>query len=57
MNIYRRDLSEQMEFDRIGYHYTNVKYDPDKHIGIWAMDGGSSGYEVIKGKKRKNPDG
>lgn len=56
---YRKDLTEMFEFDRCGYHYVNICYDKDNHKGIWEMRKGdrSYGFEVVRGKKYKNPDG
>lgn len=57
------DLSEKMEFRRAGYDYQNVVFDAAHHCGIWKMtrviDGKveDMGYEVVRGMKRRNPDG
>lgn len=57
------DISEKMEFRRAGYDYKNVVFDGAHHCGIWKMtkdiDGKveDMGYEVVRGMKRKNPDG
>lgn len=59
----RTDISEKMEFRRAGYDYKNVVFDAEHHCGIWKMskeiDGvlKDMGYEVVKGVKKKNPDG
>lgn len=57
------DISQKMTFRRAGYDYKNIVFDADHHCGIWEMsketDGvvKDMGYEVVKGVKRKNPDG
>ena len=59
----RTDISEKMTFRRVGYDYQNIVFDKEHHCGIWKVsmeiDGvvQDMGYEVIKGIKRKNPDG
>lgn len=62
-NVLTKDISEKMEFSRVGYDYKNIVFDADHHCGIWKMTknvGGifkDMGYEVVKGHKYKNPDG
>ena len=57
------DISQKMKFSRVGYDYENIIFDPVHHCGIWRMtkviDGvvEDMGYEVVKGMRRKNPDG
>lgn len=57
------DISRKMEFRRVGYDYSNVVFDDGHHCGIWKMtkviDGKlcDMGYEVVRGKKYRNPDG
>lgn len=59
MNTFRKDIKDRLEFRRIGYQYVNVALDNEKHKGIWEMrkKGKPLSYEVIKGVKKKNPDG
>ena len=58
-----KDMSEKMEFGRAGYDYKNLVFDEAHHCGIWKMtrviDGEvcDMGYEVVRGKRYKNPDG
>ena len=58
-----KDISQKMTFRRAGYDYKNIVFDPEHHSGIWKMskkiDGivKDMGYEVVRGVKRKNPDG
>ena len=59
----RTDISEKMEFRRAGYDYKNVVFDAAHHCGIWRMTKvidrkvEGMGYEVVKGVRKKNPDG
>ena len=59
----RTDISEKMAFSRAGYDYQNIVFDKEHHCGIWKVskkiDGvvQDMGYEVVRGIKRKNPDG
>lgn len=60
---YFKDISQKMTFRRAGYDYKNILFDEEHHCGIWKMskkiDGivKDMGYEVVRGVKRKNPDG
>ena len=62
-NVLAKDISEKMEFSRVGYDYKNIVFDAEHHCGIWKMTKNvgdvvkDMGYEVVKGIKRKNPDG
>ena len=57
-----KDICQKMTFRRSGYDYNNIVFDAEHHCGIWEMtkviDGKTKfmGYEVVKGKKTKNPD-
>lgn len=55
----RIDIKDKTHFRRIGYDYYRVYFDATRHIAVYEMskDGKHKGYEVIKGKKHKNPDG
>lgn len=59
----RKDISEKMTFRRAGYDYQNIVFNEEHHCGIWKMsqkiDGvvKDMGYEVVRGIKRRNPDG
>lgn len=58
--IIRTDISGKKEFDRIGYHYTQVLADEEHKVYLYKMT--KEGipypqYELVKGKKYKNPDG
>ena len=59
----RKDISEKMTFRRAGCDYQNIVFNEEHHCGIWKMskeiDGvvKDMGYEVVKGVKKKNPDG
>lgn len=55
--IFGTDISEKKEFDRIGIHYKQVYADDINHIYLYQMDNRENAYELVKGKKRKNPDG
>lgn len=58
--IFRKDISEKKEFDRIGYHYTQVLADNEKHVYLYKMSKPGNKhlqFELVKGKKYKNPDG
>lgn len=59
MKIFAKDIEERLEFDRCGYHYVNICLDKEKKAGIWELrrDNKCYGFEVVKGKKHKNPDG
>lgn len=60
---YFKDISEKMSFKRAGYNYQNIVFDEAHHCGIWKVtieiDGviKDMGYEVVRGIKKKNPDG
>lgn len=58
--IIRKDISEKKEFDRIGYHYIQVLADDEKHVYLYKLEMPGIPYlqyELVKGKKCKNPDG
>lgn len=60
--IKKTDIRDKKEFNRAGYHYTQVRADDEKHIYLYEMvpidfDTPHKHYEVVKGIKRKNPDG
>lgn len=59
--VFSKDISEKKEFDRIGYHYERIFYYAPAHCCVYRMtrkeDGRFSGYEVVRGKRRLNPDG
>lgn len=52
--IWKHSISEFKEFTRAGYHYTKIS-DKDNTY-LFHLDG-SSGYELMIGKKAKQPDG
>ena len=60
--IFRNDVKERKEFDRAGYHYTQILGDDEKHIYLYKMEpldwkSPHKHYELVVGKKYKNPDG
>lgn len=59
MEVFCRDISERLTFNRRGYNYKNIYLNNEKHTGIWevSLKGSFQGYEIIKGIKAKNPDG
>lgn len=59
MKVFKKDISEKTEFHRAGYDYKNIYYNDRFHTGVWELRKGDKvyGYEVIRGKKMKNPDG
>ena len=60
VKIERKDINEKKEFDRIGYHYTQVLADNEKKVYLYKMEKPGSAYlqfELVKGKKYTNPDG
>lgn len=54
MKIFRKDISEMKTFTRHGQVFTQVCHNPE--TGWWLYDRGNS-YEVVRGKKYRNPDG
>ena len=62
--IFYKDITEKKEFDRVGYHYTCIKSDNENHIYLYEMhhidkelEMPYMEYELVKGVKKKNPDG
>ena len=60
--IRRNDISEKKTFERNGYRYDQVLADHDKHLYLYKMtplkwEQTYPQYELVKGKKYKNPDG
>lgn len=57
--IYSKDLKEKKKFRRVGYDYSNIYLNNTTHCGVWELsrEGKIYGYEVVKGRKYKNPDG
>lgn len=58
--IFRTDISEKKEFDRIGYHYTQILADDEKHVYLYKLSKPGIKYlqfELVKGKRYQNPDG
>ena len=58
--LVRKDISEKKEFKRIGYTYTQVLADDEQHVYLYKMSKPvmtTNEYELVKGKKYKNPDG
>ena len=61
--IVKKDISKKMTFRRSGYDYQNIVFNEEHHCGIWKMSKETEGvvkdmgYEVVKGVKKKNPDG
>lgn len=54
MKVFRKDISEMKEFTKYGDTFKQIRHNPE--TGWWLYDRGNS-YEVVKGKKYKNPDG
>ena len=57
---FRKDISDKKEFDRNGYHYTQILADDEKHVYLYKLSKPGIKYlqfELVKGKKCKNPDG
>lgn len=52
--IFRKDISEMKTFTKYGDVFTQVRNNPD--TGWWLYERPTH-YEVVKGKKYKNPDG
>lgn len=57
--IYSTDISEMKTFTKFGDIFTQIRNNPE--TGWWLYertpkDGGRKHYEVVKGKKHKNPD-
>ena len=56
-----KDIKDKKTFKRIGYTYTQVLADDENHVYLYKME--KKGmidcyhYELVKGKKHKNPDG
>lgn len=59
MEIWKTDIKDKIEFDRAGYHYKRVYEDSTNRIYVYQLFTGAlySQYEVVKGKKKKQPDG
>jgi len=61
MKFKATDINEKKEFDRIGYHYTRVLADDEKHVYLYEMKHKDyehyPAYELVIGKPYKNPDG
>mgnify|MGYP003293731388 CR=1 FL=1 len=60
MKVFATDIKDKKVFNRIGCTYYQVYADHDNHIYVYDIinqDGIHRGYEVVKGLKRKNPDG
>lgn len=57
MKIIARDISERNEFNRCGIHYTQVYADDTNHIYLYKMNNRDYSYELVQGKRHKNPDG
>lgn len=59
--IKSKDISEKMRFSRCGYDYECIYYNQDFHCGVWRMTSKSTGrfggYEVVSGRRHKQPDG
>lgn len=59
---FRKDISDKKEFDRNGYHYTQILADDEKKVYLYEMtpiewEKKYDQYELVKGKRYKNPDG
>lgn len=59
MKFFSTDISEMKTFTKFGDVFTQIKNNPE--TGWWLYertpkDGGRKHYEVVKGKKHKNPD-
>ena len=59
MKIFKTDISEKTEFNRIGYRYVRVWGDDENKVYVYKIISEAPYYqfEVVKGKKTKNPDG
>lgn len=63
MEIFKTDIREKREFERYGFQYTLVKEDNDNRIYVFKVEKKGEkplpyeNYEIVKGKKEKNPDG
>jgi len=62
--IFNKEIKEKDTFNRIGYRYDKVYADDEKHIYVFKMTNidpnrviTTPKYELVVGKKRKNPDG
>jgi len=56
--IYSKDIKDVQSFQKYGNNYEKVYADDDRHIYIFkAFDENFTSYEVILGKRVKNPDG
>lgn len=56
----RGDIKDKLTFKRIGYNYTQVLADNEKHVYLYLMSKPGVNYlqyELVRGKKYKNPDG
>lgn len=63
MKFFATDIKDKKEFDRIGYHYTQVRADDEHHIYLYEMKHTDpevkipyKQYELVKGRKHVNPD-
>lgn len=56
--IYAKDVKDIQSFQKYGNNYEKVYADDDRHIYIFKVfDENFTSYEVILGKRTKNPDG
>lgn len=62
----RTKIEDKNEFNRYGYHHTKIYADDARHIYVFQMEKiekdefdnpDIARYEVVKGKKAKQPDG
>lgn len=60
-HLFRKDIKDKKEFERIGYRYTQVLSDDEHHVYLYQMKHKDydhcPSYELVVGKKYKNPDG
>ena len=59
MKIFKTDISEKTEFNRIGYRYVRVWGDDENKVYVYQIISRApyQQFEVVKGKKIKNSDG
>lgn len=55
IKIFAKDISELKEFEKYGATFTCIDYNPTHNTYLYERSDG--GYEIVKPRKRKNPDG
>lgn len=57
-NLFYKDISTLKEFDKFGDHFIQTRHNPDTGWYLYERCGnGRTSFEIVKGMKRKNPDG